>query len=312
MFAACGLDELGTQNGGNDGSVTPDVTVESGSDAGPPGDAGFDVVMTCADVDASLDASCLPPIPMGWYPVAVASDAGQTTCPGDAGDYLPVAWVTDPVITASTCYCSPCSAAGNWQCSGQIAAGGTCTTDKQTFTTAPYCWTNINHNTAEATLARTGSPSCSGGVAQGTNQASTTPISACIPQNCADDFCGLGGYRRCIYSTTVTDGGCPAQYPLAHIVSTGVSVTCNTCSTCAIQNNDAGCTGTLTEYSNTNCTGAAMASGAADGTCIDNNNVAGFNSVGVDASVAAPSCGSSGGAVGGTVQLSNAATVCCP
>lgn len=305
-FAACGIDESGTLDT-NDGSIGPDVIVdqvvkEVNPEANPP-------TLSCAEAGTPLDASCLgKPVPDGWQPIAI--QAGANAGCGDGGfTFTPLE--TDPQLAPGACTCSGCSATANWTCGASIKVGQVGNTDclAETYDASASACIATAHSSMGLYLTRYGNPSCSGGQLTGSQDASTTPITACTPQSCDTDFCAMGnrGFKLCIYNASVSDGGCPSDFPAGRLVGPSASVTCDSCQQCGLANPDAGCAGSITAFSNNNCTGNNQGTTVA---CTDVGQV--YNSVFYDAGAApVPSCGGPGGPTSGKATLDQPTTICC-
>jgi hypothetical protein len=309
-LAACGLDETGTE-GTSDGSISDSpiadqIVKEVNPEANPP-------VLTCQEAGTSLDASCLgKPVPAGWQPIAV--QAGVVSC-GDGG-FTPTPLVTSPTL-GGACNCTPCGNSGtNWTCSASIKAGqavnqGNCTAE--TFdASASVCWQNVTHSSYGVFLTKSGNPQCGGGLQVGTQEAGATPLTTCTPASCDTDFCAMAnrGFNLCIYNASVSDGGCPQDFPAGRVVGPSTTVTCDTCQQCGLANATATCTGSATAFSNGNCTGTNEGSSNA-GTCGDLGSQQ-YNSIYYDAGPApVPNCGPTQGVTGGKAALDQPSTICC-
>jgi hypothetical protein len=307
-FAACGIDESGTLDT-NDGSINPDVEVldqgvkEVNPEANPP-------PLTCLEAGTPLDASCLgKPVPTGWQPIAV--QVGANVGCGDAG-FVSTPLITNPALQAGSCACTGCAATGSWSCGASIKTGNNCTQDVLDASTSA-CFGNTNHQTYGVNLTRFGNPICGGGLQDGSMEAASTAVTACTPASCDTDFCAMGGqgYALCIYNASVSDGGCPSDFPTAHVVGPSATVACDNCQQCALANPNAQCTGAAIAYSNTNCNGSALGTAAAQ-TCGDLGSGS-FNSVFYDAGpVPVANCGIATGVNTGKVALDQPSTICCP
>jgi hypothetical protein len=304
-FAACGIDENGTLDT-SDGSIQPDVIVdqivkEANPEANPP-------PLTCLEAGTSLDASCLgKPVPAGWQPIAI--QVGASVGCGDAG-FVSVPLIQNPQLEAGTCQCSGCIPFGTWTCNAQIKAGTGCTADTYDAS-ASVCWDD-SHATYGVYLTKSGSPQCPAATQGGTRDAGSTPVTTCTPQTCDTDFCGMGnsGYKLCIYNANQSDGGCPTDFPASHLVGPSATVTCDTCQACALSGVSAPCTGSVTAYPNTGCTGTAQQT-TSSGTCGD-LGAGTFQSIFYDAGpVPVPNCGATNGVATGKVALDQPSTICC-
>ena len=310
-FAACGIDELGTMPGTDssvpDDVVYPDLGVkEVNPEANPP-------PLSCAEAGTPLDASCLgKPVPTGWQPIAI--QVGTSASCGDAG-FASTPLLTSPQLPSGACQCSGCSASGGWTCGASIRAGSvnnvTCTAE--TFDAgASACWGNVAHSSYGAFLTRGGNPQCGGGQQIGFEDASATAVTACTPQSCDTDFCAMGnqGFKLCIYNASVSDGGCPSDFPAGRVVGPSFTVQCASCQQCALANADAGCTGSVTAFPQQNCTGTAQGTSSTD-TCADISPAI-YASIFYDAGpVPVPNCGPTNGITTGKVGLDQPSTICC-
>ncbi len=309
-FAACGIDETGTFDS-NDGSIGADAIVdqvvkEVNPEANPP-------TLTCQEAGMSLDASCLgKPVPTGWQPIAIQLNT-VASC-GDGG-FVSTPLETAPQLAQGACNCSACGASGDWTCGASIMAGqlGNNNCTLETFdASASVCWQNITHSSYGVYITRYGNPQCGGGQQTGNLDATAMPITACTPQDCDTDFCAMGnqGFKLCIYNASVSDGGCPTDFPQGRVVGPSATVTCDSCQQCALANADAGCTGAVTAFSGGNCTGTNDGVSVA-GACADLGSVQ-YNSLFYDAGQPpTPSCGGPTTVTSGKAALDQPSTICC-
>jgi hypothetical protein len=309
-FAACGIDENGMLDT-SDGSIQPDVIVdqivkEANPEANPP-------TLSCQEAGTPLDASCLgKPVPDGWQPIAI--QVGVSV--GCSAGFVSTPLITNPQLEAGTCACSGCVPSGTWTCNAQIKAGqpinqSNCSAETYDAS-ASVCWGNVSHSSYGVFLAKSGTVTCPAATQGGTLDAGSTPVTTCTPQSCDTDFCSMGakGYKLCIYDSLQSDGGCPTDFPVGHLVGPSATVTCDSCQQCGLANSTAPCTGTATAYSGQNCTGNADQTSAA-GTCGDLGTTL-YASIFYDAGpVPVPSCGATTGNATGKAALDQPSTICC-
>jgi hypothetical protein len=152
-------------------------------------------------------------------------------------------------------------------------------------------------------------------VQQGTQDASATVVSACAPQKCSADFCGLAaaGYKLCIANATNGSGSCPTGFPNGYVLGTGVTTACAACPACTLTNATATCSGLLTGYGSNNCTGGTDGTQTLSTSDSCNTNPPGnAGSIYLEAGVPEPKCSPSGPPGAGDASVSGAFTVCCP
>ena len=317
MFAACGIDESGTAPG--DGSVD----VGNQPDTGMPDTGGSkDVVsepVSIPSCDGGLaDASCIPALPSGWVPVAIQNGQG-VACGDDGGSFASQQFVTNPMLTGTSCNCTNCVTIGSWTCGVLEQAGANCSSGTETnMATSSGCWNpTTSHGSFGGVLRRAGSVACSGGQEIGDQDASATPVSMCSPSTCSADYCGLqnSGFTLCVASTTVTDGTPPnSSFPNCQVLGTSAYATCASCQTCGLMNPNAQCSGELIAYGGGNCTGTDVGTDIPTeaGTC-NTAPTGNLSSMYWDAGpTPTPNCGGTGGNPGGTPGLTSPFTVCCP
>jgi hypothetical protein len=231
-----------TNDGGNgDGTVT--------------GDAATACAVTCAT------------IPSGFHAVRLTD--GNATCPQS--------WTSTPVVTsptpadgACTCGCNVTQAPSCY--GGTIGRSGDLTTTATCNTTQ-----NVSQLTATAACSYTGTlqlyfdhyqtnpPPAQGGTCEfdaqtDSSKVTTTPMLVCQPpDSCVGQICGGA---VCVASDG--DVACPAGFATKTLVGKSASASCTTCTgTCTPQTT---CNGTLSLYSDMNCTMGEV-DFTADGTC---------------------------------------------
>ncbi len=310
-FAACGIDESGLL--GDDASNGVDVITTG--DGAP--DVIIDVVPNdgippppSCSTDASADVSCIPPVPLGWEPIAFQKN-GNVGCGDDGGNFLGVQYLTQPTINKTSCVCSNCVADGGWSCGATIYSGATCSAE--TLDASATACFQSNHQSFGGWLTRYGSPACGGGTALGDNSADATAVSACYPTQCASDFCGLAssGFGLCIANAAVTDGGCPSGFPNAHVVGNSAHTACESCQSCALGNASAQCTGTVSAYNSGDCSGSSVQTVTANSTC-NGSTTNPYSSLGYEAGPPpSPFCGPTK-LPSGAPYLNGPFTICCP
>jgi hypothetical protein len=316
----CGLDLQGSASG--DGGVEIDGGADatsgdgaadaSTSDAPSVGDASSDQFVP----PPCVDTSCLgAAVPSGWSLLGVTM--GAKACPSSDFDSTPL--VTNPRLKGDACACAACMTQGSYTCSGAaLAFGPTCQGAPTSITSNSQCVANSQMgNNAKVSVTPSppsGSVTCTIAGA-GSGGVDTDPMSACIPNKCTANYCGLrmAGFTTCI----AHDGAmaCPTGFPHATSVgSAGVA----SCTPCACTVTPATCPGIFRVFDNvTNCdligTGIDQKGGdfPADGTCQNPNS--NFDSVYYLAGFAPqPACTPNMRTAGsGTAGLSAQKTVCC-
>jgi hypothetical protein len=260
----------------------------------------------------TLDASACSPaaLPAGWSYALLG--AGDADCPQD---YQRAPLVYDAALGVGACACG-CATTGAYSCTGvlSLSSGSSCNNMTKVFNVGNNnaCFTTSfidNHLAAGPLPSASGSPSCHANVTGNAAWTSSTET-ACVP-SCAADFCAAPApFRRCVMSTTST--ACPAPFteatPLAGTAGE-VTVACDTCECDVSQPGP--CTADGLAYTTTDCSGTPIAgsdAGIFNGTCFALG--AGPKSVSYAPNIPAATCSITAGG-DGSVEISNAATICC-
>jgi hypothetical protein len=256
LAGGCALDLVGTA------SLLPGE-----SDAGPTPDAGRSVADAPADAPADTADAAWPTGPAtctcglsaasGFTLVAYAADR-SAGCPSDMTQFD---LVTGPTAGPGACACGACAVTATPSCSmGSFAS------DFDT-STSPACGTRaISHpcNNGACTPVPgtygqhgravppppTGPGACTAPGVANQAAAQSAPVRACAESatRCACDPALSPAFHACMRAPG--DVACPAQAPNKHLVGAGAAVTCGACG-CTLA---ATCGGSITFYSDTNCT----------------------------------------------------------
>jgi hypothetical protein len=284
-------------------SRTDGATDATHADSEPPTDAGPSDAPVLVDAGGDACAACTLVPPIGWSLVAFA---GATTVG------CPVGFTTMDVREGpegGTCSCGAC----------QTITAPTCTTENFTSTVGTSC------EDAGPSFAASGS-SCA--AAPGTLPGSLAIAGAQVAGNCAapavadastvtsqsDRICvppepclacnpGLSpDFEVCIM--TPNNVACPAGTSQMHVVSPSYSLECTVCN-CTLTGT---CSGTLTFYTNTDCSGASSTL-LTNGTCAQTSGIP-FSSYVFDGGLTSTSCVS--GTSTAAFEPTSLMTVCCP
>jgi hypothetical protein len=260
-------------------------------------DAGGAADVSVPEACASLDASCLGPLPKMWQPVAI----GNGSC--DA-DWNGVTLVTNPRVLAGGCACGACVETTPLACeAGVPISGGDGCGDDPFATAAPGACTNVNatqHLLAHAITAN-GSPACAAPNDAGAG-ATTDSVFVCVP-GCTADFCG--GSSRCAMAEG--EVACPSGYTLYAHAGTAANPGCAPCSC------EAGapgtCSGTVTAFLGSGCSATDDAGTFAVETCNEIDDQ--YRSVFVSLAPPDASCTLTTPTITGDASLIGTMTICC-
>jgi hypothetical protein len=322
----CGLDVGGsaTADGGLAIDAGADATVDASSDAHGGADAADAQTIADASIDqhvpptcSSIDTTCLgATVPSDWSLVGIAM--GTKGCP--SSDFDALAFVTNPRLRGDSCACEACTTRGSYTCDTYtLKLGSMCAGFTVAGSTSPQCiaqsLSGMNAKAAAVPDPPGGNVSCTSN-GSGTGAVDTDALSACVPNKCQSDYCGLRmqGFATCI----VHDGAatCPAGFPRSIDAGNAGAASCNTCACTIVQ---AECRGTFRVFDNSsNCDGNGAPMGPdfrgefpADGQCHD--PMSNYDSIYyVAAPPPQPSCSPSMRVPNtGTAALVAPKTICC-
>lgn len=321
-FAACGLDESGALS--PDASVADAVAdtfvLDTYVETAPPPPP-----LSCEEAGTSLDAACLGvPIPDGgWQPIGFQQ--GNVGC--GQGVYSVQLVKGDIQLANGACTCTGCNVQGAWTCNASVGSGVTCGTSNSVNGFQNTCLSTSDVAFGE-TLTRTGNASCVGGSQVGNKQTTSDTITMCFPGSCSDDYCGLAklGFKLCVYNPNVTDGTCPANFPVSQIVGQAPVVVCNACNACALANPSAACTGAVYAFDDAGCTGNVLEASTTSGACVSLGTITGddedaeagspipvtYQSLFFEAGATpVPQCAPASNVTDGSIVINGAWTICC-
>ncbi len=260
-------------------------------------------------------AVCAPQVPSGWTgPVTFLSgDAAKQGCAKAtvrAGQLL----VADP--PSCTCKCGPACAAPTLSVYSNACPGAANTTNLTVGCAQGNLPVPLDkpHSFSAAT-----SNSCTPDAMQTIPALALGAVALVCTHDAATGSCSAGtcvaplpqGGALCVYRQG--PGECPASYPVAHQVVDDLSQVIDTraCSQCTCGAPGAGkCSGTVSAYASTDCSGTPKGDNPIDGACYLGWYMDGAGSIKV--AVTGPACQAQGGQASGGVQLKpNALTVCC-
>jgi hypothetical protein len=289
---------------------TPLLDSGSGGDGSSGSDGGL-VDTKPVDTGTNCEATCAT-IPQGFRPVRPIDAKG--TCPSG---WVSADGVTNPIAASDACSCA-CN----------ITQNPDCTTGKifRAFddTTSPSCGTTATTLIANGTnCTQVGGsiffthlhyladpPPPSGGTCQYDAQVdkaklSGTPARLCAPpQACQGAICDGGAV--CIAGDG--DQACPASFPTKTLVGDAPTAACSACGACTPA---ATCTGTISFFSDTQCT-MGKVDVVADAVCKSNavSTSTGYSAFTWNGSVAKAACTGAASSTP-TAALDKPVTVCC-
>lgn len=274
-----------------------------------PTDGGSTMSTTDGHVDPrTCDASrCNLVIPDGFTLMTAADGAGA--CPSG---FEKRTLITDPVATQGACTCA-CNVTQKPDCTkGNIARGldyqnqPSCSTPGTTLPANGSCtplWQAISTQGwhYSASLEPSGG-ACTFDAKVDDSKVASQPLALCeAPANCPGAACGA---NACIGKAG--DVACPASFPNKRIAGTKANVACSTCGACTL---DAKCDGTLSMFTDQNCT-YGQTDFPVDGSCNANQYVRTFYSYAFQGSLKKADCSAAPPSTA-TASLDQPTTVCC-
>jgi hypothetical protein len=327
--ALTGVGDLSVETNTGDAAPTPDtfVPISDGSgvvDVDTTTDAPFEPVDATV-VDGCSASNCVDPLPVGFTLVALGPK-GQP-CP--ATFTAPADLHESPVAGAGACGCgcnvtSPpnCPKFGNGMVTTFGAAGaGTC--PNSGGTTSLGCGTDGYLGAFGAGNEHRYAPPGPNGGTCGTSptndssKVSTTDLRVCaasVVPTCDAKVCPpslAAPFIACIASNG--DVACPKTFPTKHLAGTSVNLTCSggNCG-CSVT---ATCTGKLSFFTATDCTGTAEFVAVVDGNCdptVSTPPGASYGSHRYDPNGPTNVGCTTTGSTTAATSLANEATICCP
>jgi hypothetical protein len=306
--ASCGIDPYLTcgeacVEGGAD-VVLVDVVTDAGSIDDDGGGFDFPDAPVCDAMPPCFDAA----VPDGWTPIdfttTSTSVASLPTCPQG---FTSTNLVYDAALGAGACKCTACSASGPWSCGESIGVlGAKCDFYDYDASAAVCISTGLASSVDIHTPTRSGNPSCGTSAPSGNGKVTASPARMCTPSTCDQSVCGQTAFSTCIYAPG--NLVCPPGFSPQPTVGSGATASCNACPTCSIANADAGCSPSISLYSQAACAGSASQTITTLEQCTSTGT---FKSALIDSGAPTPSCSYGGGNVSGNAVLTNAITVCC-
>ncbi len=281
-------------NGTNDGGK-----VDSGIETGPI-------------PDGSNCGACGAPAPPGFHYVRYAEDRNGA-CPSGTTTIDVVSNLSDSVACKCTCTANTpdCSLGNLTRSSDFDPNNATCNQTGTTLTaSAPNCTPFNNFTIQLGNHIKVNPP-----VIQGTCTTEAKPDLSGIkatqgrvcdaPAECSGIVCG--GPKKCIAQQG--DVACPAGFGNKTLVGTGANAKCEACPDCKA---DVQCTGTLSFFTNQQCT-TGQIDMTADSQCVNrpvNSGGVGYVAYKYKGSVKSATCTPTGDTKGATV-LEGQTTICC-
>lgn len=257
------------------------------------------------------DAKCGVNVPNGFTLMLPLQDRAKN-CPNNFPSHDVVG---DPMVAADACSCS-CNVSQMPDCSQgsifrnyDLSNSPMCNGMARTLMAKPGC--NFLQNPVQpngthysANMPPTGG-SCSFDAKAADNKLVARQARLCdVPANCQGAVCGA--QNVCV--TTMGDVACPMTFPNKTLVGSSAHIECSACGACELE---ASCSGTLSLFTDQNCT-TQKTDYPVDGTC-NTNSVANtaFLSFSYTGKVAKAGCGGPTPTSMGTAALEMPQTVCC-
>lgn len=346
IIVACGLEIGGPSSeivDGGDDVIVSMMDASADTTMWPDNfimDVTYDIPdLGTGETEAGIPCTCVPPVPSGWTLVSY-NQKMQTACP----EYYmgpSVNYVENPVAIGPTqcaCMCNGFSTAPS--CTGNVTF--TIETDKgmscsdathtvmcnSTCTTGMWTWTATG-NKLNYMKTSAAAPSASGGVCaaptatknvpgytvdQGRACELSAPLGLCAMNNiCAPVL--AQGEQLCIRHNQLGHVSCPAEYPKPHKVGTSVIDTrgCgpSNCTSCTAKQGSCS-QPKLNLYTDNQCMMLGTSEDA-NGMCtnVGLGNAATFLSARYDSTNSGASCSAPAYSPIGSLDVSNAQTICC-
>jgi len=296
----------------NDGGPTNDATstTDAPIDTGPP------------PCDPAKDDACLA-LPAGGWTLAARTPLVGTppSCPTGFGTSTNVG--ESPTAQANACACDGCTVTTQASCAGQVAhqfdSATTCAnTGGATFYTDPtpgQCQTDLFTGNRMSTSNKFTLPVPSGGACTGSAAVhsdrfnwSNNALLCDATTRCSQGICDArisAPFALCVAHEGATQ--CPAGFTDRHVVGTQGDADCSASCGCSL--NRAPCAGTMSHYTDANCTNGIVTH-VANGMCLATALNGTFLSYKVIAA-SVTSCSANGSSSASNARPKDPRTICC-
>jgi hypothetical protein len=319
-LAACnvftGIGNFAVGDVSSPGSVSgPDASDEAQSFTDGEVEVDGSNVVEPPPCDPTTDPACMP-LPEGWtLAVMIPPDAGAPP----TGFSAPSVVRENPAADPGACSCASCTVKTQGTCSGNIKAkyssGSGCgSSDPDLGNKNPgQCEKDIYDGNRGGEHNRFDAPSPQGGSCETNSTLVATKLkSAAVDiatgaERCDGGVCDArvpAPFRTCLIADS--DKACPAGFAEKHVVGDAVTATCGACPACTVSTT---CGGTLSIFSDSNCTSGKKT--FTFGVCDDPGLSGSYNSYKYEAAITT-NCTAPGGTRDATgVALSHVRALCC-